>query len=128
MASCSTLPPITWTCFAGSSVTRWKRSGRIARFAGYRAGHRPGALTMRSGVEVQSFFSFRSGLADYLEFIGERGTLRVDRHSPVLTLGCAALWIRRPACVGRTDGGSVISWRLCRAVRPSYDPSYRRSL
>jgi predicted dehydrogenase len=86
------------------------------------------ALTMRSGVEVQSFFSFRSGLADYLEFIGERGTLRVDRHSPVLALGFPRRFgygVRR-AWVAPT--AAVMSWRLCRTVRPSYDPSYRRSL
>jgi predicted dehydrogenase len=86
------------------------------------------ALTMRGGVEVQSFFSFRSGLADYLEFMGERGTLRVDRHAPVLTLGLPRRFgygVRR-AWVAPT--APLMSWRLCRAVRPSYDPSYRRSL
>jgi predicted dehydrogenase len=85
-------------------------------------------LTMRSGVEVQSFFSFRSGLADYLEFMGERGTLRVDRHAPVLTLGLPRRFgygVRR-ALVAPT--APLMSWRLCRAVHPSYDPSYRRSL
>ena len=75
------------------------------------------ALTMRSGVEVQSFFSFRSGLADYLEFIGERGTLRVDRHAPVLTLdsrgasatasGVRGSRRRRPSCHGGSAARSA---------------------
>lgn len=85
-------------------------------------------LTMESGVEVQSYFSFRCGLADYLEFIGERGTLRVDRHSPALRLGLPRRFgygVRR-SWVAPT--AAVMSWRLGRAIRPSYDPSYRRSL
>lgn len=85
-------------------------------------------LTLRSGVEVQSLFSFRAGLADFLEFIGERGTLRVDRHSPVLALGARRRFgygVRR-AWVAPTV--EVAAWRLRRLVRPSVDPSYRRSL
>jgi predicted dehydrogenase len=86
------------------------------------------ALTMRSGVEVQSYFSFRAGLADYLEFIGERGTLRVDRHSPVLRLGLRrrlGYGVRR-SWIAPTP--AVLAWRIRRGVRPSFDPSYRRSL
>jgi myo-inositol 2-dehydrogenase / D-chiro-inositol 1-dehydrogenase len=85
-------------------------------------------LSMQSGIEVQSFFSFRAGRADFLEFIGERGTLRIDRHSPVLAMrlgrrfgyGTRTRWV--PPTV------AVAGWRLHRLVRPSTDPSYRRSL
>ena len=85
-------------------------------------------LWMQSGVEVQSFFSFRAARADFLEFIGERGTLRIDRHSPVLAMrlgrrfgyGTRRRWIPPTIPVAR--------WRLHRLVRPSTDPSYRRSL
>jgi predicted dehydrogenase len=85
-------------------------------------------LTMERGVEVQGFFSFRAGLADHLEFIGERGTLRVDRHSPSLTLrlGRRLGYGVRRRWVAPTPAGAA--WRLARLVRPSADPSYRRSL
>lgn len=85
-------------------------------------------LVMRAGVEVQSLFSFRAGLADFLEFVGERGTLRVDRHCPTLTLkvgrrlgyGVRRRWI--------APDSAVAAWRLRRLFRPSLDPSYRRAL
>jgi predicted dehydrogenase len=85
-------------------------------------------LSMESGVEVQGFFSFRAGLADYLEFIGERGTLRVDRYSPSLTLrlGRRLGYGVRRRWVGPSPAGAA--WRLARLLRPSVDPSYRRSL
>jgi len=85
-------------------------------------------LAMRNGIEVQSWFSFRAGLADYLEFIGERGNLWLDRHSPRLTLrvgrtlgyGVRGRWV--------VPSGAVAAWRLRRLARPSSDPSYLRSL
>ena len=85
-------------------------------------------LATRDGVEVQSFFSFRTGRADFLEFIGDRGTLRVDRHVPRLSLrlgrrfgyGVREGWIWPTA--------RLAAWRLQRLIRPSADPSYRRSL
>ncbi len=85
-------------------------------------------LTMRQGVAVQSFFSFRAGQADFLEFIGENGTLRVDRHSPAL-----ALRLKRRFGYGVRTGWipptpSTAAWRLRRLISPSADPSYRRSL
>ena len=85
-------------------------------------------LVMRGGATVQSFFSFRAELADSLEFFGERGTLRVDRHRLRLTLSVAR----------RFGYGARLSWvpptsaiaasRLRRLVRPGEDPSYRRAL
>jgi predicted dehydrogenase len=85
-------------------------------------------ILMQRGVGVQSFFSFRAGLADYLEFICERGTLRVDRHRAALTvveprrLGYGA---RRRRLIPRPANAR---WRLRRILRPSRDPSYLRAL
>jgi myo-inositol 2-dehydrogenase/D-chiro-inositol 1-dehydrogenase len=85
-------------------------------------------LVTRGGVEIQSFFSFRVGLADYLRFIGDEGTLRVDRHAAVLELqlgrrlgyGVRRRWI--------APTPAVAAWRMQRLFRPSADPSYQRSL
>jgi predicted dehydrogenase len=85
-------------------------------------------LEMAGGAEVQGFFSFRAGLADYLEFIGERGTLRVDRHSASLSL---RLGLRRGYGTRRrwvAPSPAVVAWRLERSWRPAADPSYRRAL
>ena len=86
------------------------------------------ALATDEGVAIQSFFSFRAGPADWLEFIGERGTLRVDRHTARLTLcrqrrrGYGARQVRvLPA-------PAVLRWLAERTWRPSADPSYRRAL
>jgi predicted dehydrogenase len=85
-------------------------------------------LGMSDGTEVSSFFSFRAGLADFLEFIGERGTLRVDRHRRSLSLHLAR-WFgygvrNSPVFPGR----EVLAYQLVRLLRPSYDPSYGRAL
>ena len=79
-------------------------------------------------MQVQSFFSFRTGLADFVEFFGERGTLRVDRHSPRLELRVPrrlGYGVRRARVL---PSGAALAWRLVRWTRPSLDPSYRRSL
>jgi predicted dehydrogenase len=86
-------------------------------------------LTMTAGVEVQGFFSFRAGLADYLHFTGERGTLQVDRHAASLSLRLN----RRGGYYGTVlrpvrPSPAVAAWRLERWWRPGADPSYRRSL
>lgn len=85
-------------------------------------------FSMKGGVEVQSFFSFRTGMADYFEFIGDTGTLRVDRHSPRLSLRVARRFgygVRRPRLLPTP---AAAAWRLQRLFSPSYDPSFRRSL
>lgn len=43
------------------------------------------SLRMESGTEVKSFFSLQAARADFMEFIGENGTLRVDGHRPTLS-------------------------------------------
>ena len=85
-------------------------------------------LSMKGGVEVQSFFSVRAGLTDYFEFLGDRGALRIDRHSPRLSLRLGRQFgygIRRP-WVFPTPAAAA--WRIRRLFRPSADPSFRRSL
>ena len=85
-------------------------------------------LRMRGGVEVQSYFSFAAGPADFVEFIGERGTLRVDRHRPTVSL-------RMPRRVGYgvrvafpVPPLDVCRWWPVRLVRPSSEPSYALAL
>jgi len=86
------------------------------------------ALETDTGVSAQCFFSYRAGPAERLEFIGERGTLRLDRHTTRLTL-CRQR--------GRGYGAgevpvlptpAVLQWRVERIWRPAADPSYRRAL
>lgn len=86
------------------------------------------ALSLRGGAKVQSFFSFRTARADFLEFIGERATLRVDRHGSALTTKVNRRFgygIRSRAAF---PTASVAAWRMRRLVQPSREPSYRRSL
>jgi len=85
-------------------------------------------LTLRSGARAQGFYSFRAAWADHLEFVGERGTLRVDRHR-------ATLSVRRVRDAGygtRTHWPAptpaVAAWWLRRIVRRYEDPSYYHAL
>jgi myo-inositol 2-dehydrogenase / D-chiro-inositol 1-dehydrogenase len=85
-------------------------------------------LTMAGGTEVLSFFSFRAGLADFLEFIGERGSLRVDRHRRSLSLRIARRFGYGVKNSLSFPGREVLAYQLVRLLRPSYDPSYGRAL
>jgi predicted dehydrogenase len=85
-------------------------------------------MTTRGGVTARSFFSFRAGHADFLEFFGALGTLRVDRLLPRLSLrlprrlgyGAREAWLfPRPRTLAR---------RLTHLVRPSHEPSHRLAL
>lgn len=85
-------------------------------------------LLLCSGIEVVGAFSYRSGFADFLEFVGERGSLRVDRHRPTLELRKIrrrGYGIRRARVVPDPE---VIGWRATRMVRRVREPSYGRSL
>lgn len=85
-------------------------------------------LTTEGAVEIQGFFSFHAGLADFLEFFGDRGMLRVDRHSPRLELRVGRRFGYGMRRVRVAPSAAVAAWRLRRWVRPSVDPSYRLSL
>jgi predicted dehydrogenase len=85
-------------------------------------------LVMRGGAEAHGFFSFRAGHADFLEFLGEHGTLRVDRYRPNLELtlrrarryGVSRVWVR--------PSPAVAAWRVGRPFRRVREVSFRRSL
>ncbi len=85
-------------------------------------------LTTDGGAAIQSFFSFRAGPDEQMTFIGERGTLRLDRHAATLALSRKR---------GRGYGAShrrvahspaLLKWRLERIWRRSADPSDHRAL
>ena len=85
-------------------------------------------MKMVRGTEVQSFFSCRSGLADTIQLVAEHGTLTIDRFR-------SAVQLRIPRRLGyglRSKRSfprvATLRWRLSKLTRPSYDPSYRRSL
>lgn len=84
--------------------------------------------TTRGGVEVQSVFSFRAWRADYLQFIGEHGTLRVDRHSPPIMLQLGRRWGYGIRQVRLAPTAPVAAWRVQRLLHRSSEPSYRGSL
>jgi predicted dehydrogenase len=86
------------------------------------------ALAMRGGIYAQIFVSFCAGPVDFLEFIGEKGTLRVDRHRvlPQLQLGRSPRYGVRSTWLIPTLGEATILAR--RFVQPSYQPSFRRAL
>jgi predicted dehydrogenase len=85
-------------------------------------------LKMTRGASVQSYFSFRAGRSDFLEFIGEQGTLRVDRHRPALDLRLARRWGYGVRRVSVPPTAKIAAWRVKRLARPSYEPSYRNAL
>jgi predicted dehydrogenase len=71
-------------------------------------------LRFSNGAASASFFSFRAAQTDFFEFLGESGTLRVDRHRATLTPG--------------SFSPSLIAWRTLRRIRSTYDPSYQSAL
>ena len=85
-------------------------------------------LSMRGGAEVQGWFSFRSSLSDWLELAGDKGTLRVDRHRPGLSLRVPRRMGYGVRTVRVAPTAPVTGWRMKRLVKPSLEPSYRRSL
>lgn len=85
-------------------------------------------LRMSRGATAQSYFSFRAGRSDFIEFIGESGTLRVDRHRPSLDLRLARRWGYGVRGVFVPPSREVAWWRMRRLASPSYEPSYRIAL
>lgn len=85
-------------------------------------------LVFEKGVRAQGYFSFGTGMADHLEFLGEAGTLRVDRYRPSVEVrgqrrfgyGLRRQWVNPAA--------RTAMWRLYRKMRPGRDPSYGRAL
>ncbi len=85
-------------------------------------------LSTHGGVEVQSWFSCRSALSDWIEFAGERGTLRVDRHRPRLSLRVPRRFGYGVRSAAVPPTAAVAAWWGERVMSPSAEPSYRRSL
>ncbi|MBK9166296.1 MAG: Gfo/Idh/MocA family oxidoreductase [Bryobacterales bacterium] len=105
-------------------------AGVHARLASRRTEHDHAWLdvTLRGGIEARGFFSFQAARADFLEFYGERGVLRVDRHRPRLSLRTSrrlGYGVRSAMVAPSRD---VAAWWLRRLTRPSWEPSYRRAL
>jgi myo-inositol 2-dehydrogenase/D-chiro-inositol 1-dehydrogenase len=85
-------------------------------------------MSMRGGVQVQSWFSCRTATSDALEFAGERGTLRVDRHRPRVSLRVPRRFGYGVRTARVAPPAAVTAWWVKRLVRPSGEPSYRRAL
>ena len=98
---------------AGEALPVWKRKRSTAG----------GVL-----LDLGSHHSFLSGPFDHLEFHGELGSLRVDRHHPH-----PIVRLRRRTRYGLSDASptlspSILQHRLLHLFRPGHDPSYRRAL
>jgi myo-inositol 2-dehydrogenase / D-chiro-inositol 1-dehydrogenase len=115
-------------------LVRWLLEDEVAvvaaRIASSGTEHDSATLTLTTcgGIDVQMFVSFRAARADFLEIVGERGTLRVDRYALVPVLkearrfgyGVRSAWL--PPAI---DLAPI--W-LRRMAQPSYQPSFRRAL
>ena len=86
------------------------------------------SMTMKRGATVQSFFSYRTGRADYLQFIGERGTLMLDRHRSALSLRVSRRWGYGTRDKRVMPDAPIAKWRARRLTSPSYEPSYANAL
>jgi myo-inositol 2-dehydrogenase / D-chiro-inositol 1-dehydrogenase len=85
-------------------------------------------ISTDTGIEVQSLFSFRAAHADFIEFLGELGRLRVDRHRSALVLH-----LRRRSRYGIRRAWSPSADRMFasharRFIGLGGDPSYGRAL
>jgi predicted dehydrogenase len=101
-----------------------------ARIASARTEHDSAtvSLEMRGGVHVQMLVSFCAGPADFLEFIGERGTLRIDRYAlaPVLSEQRLTGYGVRKRFLWPTKQSAALGLRRLR--QPAYESSFRRAL
>jgi len=85
-------------------------------------------LTMHGGVQAQGSYSFRAGYADYLEFVGDRGGLRVDRHRATLDLKQVRATGYGSRTIRPLPSPAVAAWWVRRVVRRFEDPSYFHAL
>ena len=86
------------------------------------------ALRTCKGIESRSFFSFRTGRADWMEFAGESGTLRVDRHRSILSVRVSRRFGYGVRSAFPLPSIDLVRWWGARLIRPSYEPSYRLAL
>jgi predicted dehydrogenase len=85
-------------------------------------------LLLQGGARAQGIFSFRTGYADFLLFLGERGTLRLDRHRAMLDLQRSRAAGYGPRRSWPLPTAPVAAWWLRRLVRRAEDPSYFHAL
>ncbi len=115
-------------------LLRWCLDDEVAsveaRIASARTEHDSATVTlaMRGGAHVQLFVSFCAGPADFLEFIGERGTLRIDRYAlaPVLSEQRLTGYGVRKRFLWPTKQSAALGLRRLR--QPAYESSFRRAL
>jgi predicted dehydrogenase len=85
-------------------------------------------LALRSGADVQAYFSFRTGPADYIELVGDRGTLRIDRYRTRLDLRVARRFGYGTRAAAVRPSAALAALTVRRLARPAYEPSFRASL
>lgn len=85
-------------------------------------------LRTRGGIEVRSAFAFGVGPADWITFLGERGTLHVDRFRAALELRTTRRFGYGQRRVRLLPRPGDARWRARRALQPSHEPSYERAL
>lgn len=76
-------------------------------------------LVMDSGATVASRFSFGVEQAHWIELVGERGTMRIDRQARTLTVSGVR---------ARTMTPAALAWRARSLVRPLSEPSWGYAL
>ncbi len=103
-----------------TDLLRWFLATEVThaecRLASHASEHDEAHLQLRfaTGITSSSFFSFRAAQTDFFEFLGESGSLRVDRHRATLT--------------PRASSPALLAWRALRRIRSTYDPSYQSAL
>ena len=85
-------------------------------------------LSLGGGAEASGFFSSRAGRTDTFEFIGECGTLRVDRFRPTLSLRLNRRFGYGVRSAFVPPSAGAVAWGVAKLVRPSWESSYRRAL
>ena len=76
-------------------------------------------LHLDDGCVASCAFSFRASQADSLEFVGERGVMRIDRYARTLSV-CGVR--------ARTTTPAILAWRARALLRPRTEPSWSHAL
>jgi predicted dehydrogenase len=115
-------------------LIRWYLDDEVgtvdARISSTRTEHDGAALLLTTGrgVQAQIYVSFCAGPADFVEFIGDRGTIRVDRHRVMPRVRVARLPRYGVRSAWSLPGAGDAAMWARRLVQPSYQPSYGRAL
>jgi predicted dehydrogenase len=115
-------------------LVRWMLDDEVAtvraRIDSDASEHDAAWLELRTarGVEVRGAFAFGAGPADWITFLGERGTLHVDRFRAALELRTTRRFGYGQRRVRLLPRPGDARWRARRALQPSHEPSYARAL